>query len=117
MPHWSITERVEQLAHRLQLQAGLTPPPLTGPYGHLAPKAAQGRQGALVAAHGRQAPAHGAEAGGGDGPGTGAQARRGHRVVLLACWRRRIRVSAPFVYTVTASSWPPSHSAQERVLR
>jgi hypothetical protein len=62
---------VQELAHRLELQAGL------------APKAAQGRQGALVAAHGREAPAHSAEAGGGDGLGTGVEATLGHRGFLL----------------------------------
>jgi hypothetical protein len=40
------------------------------------------------------------------------QARVGHRVFLLACCRRRIRVTAPLLYTVTASNWPSSQSAQ-----
>jgi len=74
---------VEQLAHGLQLQAGFAPQPRTGPRRDLAPEAAQGRQGALVAAHVRQAPAHGSEAGGGDGPGTGGEATGGHRPRLL----------------------------------
>jgi len=64
---------MQQLAHGLQLQAGLAPQPRTGPYGHLAPKAAQGRQ----------ALAHGADAGGGDEPGTGVEATGGHRPLLL----------------------------------
>ena len=78
-----VTQGVQEPAHRLELQAGLAPQPLAGPHGHLAPKAAQGRQGALVAAHGREALAHSAEAGGGDGPGTGVEATIGHRGFLL----------------------------------
>ena len=49
--------------------AGVAPQPRPGPYGHLAPQAAQGRQ----------ALAHGAEASGGDEPGTGGEATGGPR--------------------------------------
>src|SRR6266849_9433518 len=98
---------MQQLAHGLELHAGFAPQPRTGLRRDLAPEAAQGRQ----------APCASADAGGGNGPGTGAQARRAHLMVLLACCRRLMSVTAPFLYTVTASSWPPSHSAQERVLR
>jgi len=64
---------MQQLAHGLELQAGLAPQLLTGPYGHLAPQAAQGRQ----------ALAHSAEARGGDEPGAGVEATVGHRPLLL----------------------------------
>jgi len=74
---------MQQLAHGLQLQAGFAPQPHAGARRDLAPEAAQGRQGTLLAAHGRQAPARGAEAGGGDGPGTGVEATVGHRHLLL----------------------------------
>ena len=53
----------------LAWHAGVAPQPHPGPYGHLAPQAAQGRQ----------ALAHGADAGGGDEPGTGGEATGGHR--------------------------------------
>src|SRR2546428_12732741 len=43
IPHWSIKERVKQLAHGLELQAGFAPQPRTGPPRHPAPKAVQGR--------------------------------------------------------------------------
>ena len=72
IPHWSITERVEQHAHGLELQAGFAPQPRTGPYGHLA----------LEAAHGRQARTHGADAGDGE-LGTGGEATGGPRPRLL----------------------------------
>jgi len=57
----------------LAWHAGVAPQPHPGPYGHLAPQAAQGRQ----------ALAHGADAGGGDEPGTGGEATVGHRHLLL----------------------------------
>jgi hypothetical protein len=41
-----VTQGVQELAHRLELQAGFAPQPRTGPYGHLAPEAAHGRQAA-----------------------------------------------------------------------
>jgi len=57
----------------LAWHAGVAPQPHPGPYGHLAPKAAQGRQ----------ALAHGADAGGGNEQGTGGEATEGHRPRLL----------------------------------
>ena len=50
-----------------------------------------------AAAHRSTPPACLPEVGGSNGPGTGAQARRGHRVFLLAYCRRRIKVTAPFL--------------------
>ena len=79
IPHWSITERVEQLAHGLELQAGLAPEALTGPRLYLMTEgAAATGQRLFLRAHVGQALAHLSEAGGSDGPGTRGQTRIGH---------------------------------------
>src|SRR5215468_5379148 len=74
---------MQELVHRLELHVGFAPQRHTGPRRHLTPTATQSRQGALLAAHGRQALAHGADAGGGDGPSTGVEATVDHRPRLL----------------------------------
>src|SRR5215831_2496299 len=102
---------MQELSHGLELQARLAPQALYGPRLRLSAEAAQRGELAFLLAHIGQTLAHLPEAGGGDRPIAGVQTWVRHRVVLLACCRRRIRVTAPFLYTVTASSSRPSHSA------
>ena len=73
-----VTQGVQEPAHRLELQADLAPQPHAGPRCHLVPKASELRELECALAHVGQALPHLPEAGGGVGPGTGGQARRGH---------------------------------------
>ena len=68
---------MQQLAHRLELQAGLAPQPLAGPRCYLAPEAAEGGKLPCLLADVGQLPACLPEADGSDGPGPGGQAWRG----------------------------------------
>ena len=71
---------MQYLAQSHELQAGLASQPRTGARCHLAPKASELRELECALAHVGQALPHLPEAGGGVGPGTGGQARRGHDV-------------------------------------
>jgi hypothetical protein len=78
-----IKQCMQQLAHRLELQAGLAPQPHTSPRRHLAPEATQRGELLVLLADVAQPLAHLSKAGGRDGAVSGAQVRIGHRVVLL----------------------------------
>src|SRR5262245_4215050 len=73
-------QRMQELAHGLELQACLSPDALTRPRRHFLPKPAQLYEFEFLLAHERQAPACLPEAGGRGGPRTGGQARVGHRM-------------------------------------
>jgi len=67
-----VTQGVQQLAHRLEWQAGLAPQPHAGPRCHLAPKTVELRQRLCLLAHVGQPLAYLPKAGG-DGVGPGGQ--------------------------------------------
>jgi hypothetical protein len=64
---------MQELAHGLELQAGLAPQPLTGPRRHLAPEAAERREILCLLADGGQTAAGLPEADSSDGPGPGGR--------------------------------------------
>jgi hypothetical protein len=74
MKGWpSIEQRVQHLAHGLELQASFAPQARTDALEDIAPEAMQGGQLSCFAAHESQPPAHLPEAGRCHGPVTGVE--------------------------------------------
>src|SRR5215468_1520861 len=105
MKGWpSIEQRVQHVAHGLELQAGFAPQARTDALVDIAPEAMQGGQLSCFAAHESQPPAHLPEAGRCHGPVTGVEVWIGHQHLLSRADRGCGEWGAAFAYCLLFTS-------------